>query len=150
REPAIPAYSPLERDFYHAGRLADFVPMHFTRALNYRDAIERMYELGIRTFVDCSTGATLKGIVKRVLAGNRNVVIKAAFDEQMLGTATRSRLLPSSVITTSVTTNKCPANEDNRTEGDIPIAIVGLGCVLPGAGNVPALWENVKNGVSSI
>ncbi len=33
---------------------------------------------------------------------------------------------------------------------DMPIAIVSLGCVLPGASSPEEYWENVKNGVSGI
>lgn len=33
---------------------------------------------------------------------------------------------------------------------EMPIAIVSMGCVLPGAANPEVFWENVKNGVSGI
>lgn len=33
---------------------------------------------------------------------------------------------------------------------EMPIAIVSMGCVLPGAANPDVFWENVKNGVSGI
>ncbi|PYK10821.1 MAG: hypothetical protein DME65_08730, partial [Verrucomicrobia bacterium] len=75
--PSVPVYSPLERDFYGEAKIADILPFHFVRPLDYWDGITELYKLGIRTFVDCSTGATLKGIAERVLSGKKDAVVKA-------------------------------------------------------------------------
>jgi acyl transferase domain-containing protein/NAD(P)-dependent dehydrogenase (short-subunit alcohol dehydrogenase family) len=148
RRPAIPVYSPLERDFYGPGRLAETVPFHFVRQLDYQNAIMRMYELGVREFVDCSPGATLKGIVKRLLAGTNDVTIRTLPSEKIVSRTT-NRLTP--IPARSVQPSDTPArSQDAHSSDPAPIVIVGLGCVLPGANNADQLWENIRNGVSSI
>jgi acyl transferase domain-containing protein/NAD(P)-dependent dehydrogenase (short-subunit alcohol dehydrogenase family)/acyl-CoA thioesterase FadM len=142
----VPVYSPLERDFYGSGRLADIVPLHFVRRLDYRDAILRLHDLGISTFVDCSTGATLKSVVGDVLASRTNWNATFPFKNLM---AREPQPLPSKAaphIEATPHVTPLRASECGRT----PIAIVGLGCVLPGAGNADELWDNVKSGQVSI
>jgi acyl transferase domain-containing protein/NAD(P)-dependent dehydrogenase (short-subunit alcohol dehydrogenase family)/acyl-CoA thioesterase FadM len=149
RTPTVPAYSPLERDFYGPARLADVVPFHFVRTLDYCDAIARAYELGIRTFVDCSTGATLKGIVERVLSAKGDVAVKPALDADLFSKLKRPATAVSSTQAPIADVKLAPADEQ-EAHGDVPLAIVGLGCVLPGARNPDELWNNVKNGIDSI
>src|SRR5262249_778905 len=158
REPAIPVYSPLERAFYGPGRLAEIVPFHLVRPLDYQDAVTQIHGLGIRTFVDCSTGGTPKGNVERVLAG-KQATVKSGFDGVVLAKAplrTRdvspvpARANDISSAAEPVADAPLPRADEREVEADVPIAIVGLGCVLPGARNPDQLWDNVSNGVSGI
>jgi len=146
--PSVPVYSPLERDFYGEAKIADILPFHFVRPLDYWDGITELYKLGIRTFVDCSTGATLKGIAERVLSGKKDAVVKAGLDAEIFSNAARPAKPVSSTSSQISDTKLSPASEQ-EAEGELPIAIIGLGCVLPGAKNPDELWENVKNGIDS-
>jgi acyl transferase domain-containing protein/NAD(P)-dependent dehydrogenase (short-subunit alcohol dehydrogenase family) len=148
RCPTIPVYSPLERDFYGEAAIADILPFHFVRPLDYWNGITQIYDLGIRTFVDCSTGATLKGIAERVLSGKADAVVKAGLGPSLLNKATRpAKAVPSAPA--PVADAKLSPASDQEAEGEVPIAIVGLGCMLPGAQSPDQLWENVKNGTDS-
>jgi acyl transferase domain-containing protein/NAD(P)-dependent dehydrogenase (short-subunit alcohol dehydrogenase family)/acyl-CoA thioesterase FadM len=148
RSPAVHVYSPLERDFYAEAKIADILPFHFVRPLDYWSGIAQVYDLGIRTFVDCSTGVTLKGIAERVLSGKADVTVKAGLNPDLFSEASRAAR---AVLfgTTKIADPKLAPASDRETEGDVPIAIVGLGCVLPGAQNPDQLWENVKGGIGS-
>ena len=70
--PSVPVYSPLERDFYGEAKTADILPFHFVRALDYWEASPSFTASVFATFMDCSTGATLKGIAERVLSGKKD------------------------------------------------------------------------------
>ena len=135
----VPIYSPLEQDFAAPARIAENVPLHFVRPLDYREAILRLHDLGVETFVDCSTGGTLKGVVNEVLASRPNWTTAHPFkDLARLGTVSAFPA-PSFLASANV-----------PDAGEEPIAVVGLGCVLPGARNPDELWTNVVNGVVSI
>jgi acyl transferase domain-containing protein len=148
RAPAIPIYSPLERDFYGPCKLAETIPFHFVRQLDYHNAIARMYELGVREFVDCSVGAILKGIINRVLTGKKDIAVRSGVETEIASRAAeRSATIAAQSMRSSNAPRSIPTGNDG---GAVPIAIVGLGCVLPGANDADRLWENVLNGVSSI
>ena len=149
RSPAVPVYSPLERDFYGPARLAEIVPYHFVRRLDYWDAIAQLYDLGIRSFLDCSTGGTLKGIAERILSAKPDASVKPGFDNELFGKPARPAGSAVFIAAQAADARLDPANDDEAS-GEVPIAIVGLGCVLPGANTPDQLWENVRNCVDSI
>ncbi len=41
-------------------------------------------------------------------------------------------------------------NHDDRAPVSADIAIIGLSCRFPGAGDAEQLWQNLRNGVESI
>jgi 3-oxoacyl-(acyl-carrier-protein) synthase/NAD(P)-dependent dehydrogenase (short-subunit alcohol dehydrogenase family)/acyl-CoA thioesterase FadM len=148
RRPTVPVYSPIERDFYGETKIADILPFHFVRPLDYWNAIRQIYDLGIRTFVDCSTGATLKGIAERVLSGKTDVTVKAGLHADLFDQPARPARAAASAPAQVTDVRLSPAS-DQEAGGEVPIAIVGLGCVLPGAQNPDQLWENVRGGIGS-
>src|SRR6185503_8529489 len=78
----------------------------------------------VQSFVECSAGEVLARIVRKNLPDAPTDVAQAA-------------------------TAFLPARED-QSAGPMPIAIVSLGCVLPGARDVDELWRSVNEGVSGI
>jgi acyl transferase domain-containing protein/NAD(P)-dependent dehydrogenase (short-subunit alcohol dehydrogenase family) len=147
RTPKLPVYSPLEQDFYGPALLADILPLHFVRTLDYRGAILRLKDLGIEAFVDCSTGATLKGIVDRTLANRANWNATFAFDDEIMQ---QHFTAPSAGAPRAAIPDIRDAPFQKPNGGPPPIAIVGLGCVLPGARDPDDLWNNVENRVVSL
>jgi len=50
----------------------------------------------------------------------------------------------------TVTTDKTSPKQDRHTDGPVPLAIVGIGCMFPQAPSLQTYWSNIKNGVDTI
>jgi acyl transferase domain-containing protein/NAD(P)-dependent dehydrogenase (short-subunit alcohol dehydrogenase family)/acyl-CoA thioesterase FadM len=149
--PTGPSFSPMERDFWSEhDDLSGLLASHFVRPLAFGDVLRDVYELGGRRFVECGGGRALSGIVDKALEG-RDVRtfstlhgdLNAALDRALAEgcrVPTRSTAKPPLTETVPAVgaTDEAPGEEI-----DIPIAIVGLGCVLPDALNPAQLWDNI-------
>ena len=51
---------------------------------------------------------------------------------------------------TQTAASQGPVRLGARQEGPAPIAIVGVGCALPGALDVQAFWSNLVRGIDAI
>jgi 3-oxoacyl-(acyl-carrier-protein) synthase/malonyl CoA-acyl carrier protein transacylase/acyl-CoA thioesterase FadM len=172
---AIPVYSPVEKSLW--ARQPDFpaaLASHFVRRLNFSDALEDAYAFGGRTFIECGGGRVLTKLAQKILHDLPGVTALATSTKEDAGDElTRlarkygKRPLPSNgaghdTEIHAMAEPRIPAgaarSENDSTAGahgtrprsDGPIAIAGLGCVLPGAPDADALWDNMLSGKSGI
>jgi acyl transferase domain-containing protein/NAD(P)-dependent dehydrogenase (short-subunit alcohol dehydrogenase family)/acyl-CoA thioesterase FadM len=151
KTPAGPSFSPMERDFWSDhDDLSGLLASHFTRPLAFSDVLRDVYELGGRRFVECGGGRALTGIVDKALegkgvrtfptmAGDVSAALNRALSEGC-GVAGRPAHRP---LNPRVSGEVASTREATSDDVDIPIAIVGIGCVLPGALNPDQLWDNI-------
>ena len=121
-------YSPIEGRFYSGApeELADALARHLVRPFDFQGAIESLYAAGCRRFVDCGTDGRLTKMVQRA------VTSKEGADPGIEVTSIAAFLEEPPAAKTAV-------------------AIVSLGCVLPGGAKDPdAFWANLCQGVSGI
>ncbi|MBN9687070.1 MULTISPECIES: type I polyketide synthase [unclassified Corallococcus] len=123
-----PIYSPIERRVYGRGgsELAGALASHLVRPFDFPGAVETLVGAGCARFVDCGTGGRLTRIVQRILPKDTPVAL----------TSVDHSLPEHSAAVTPVT----PA-----------IAVVSLGCMLPGGAKDPeTYWRNIQRGISGI
>ncbi|WP_242593629.1 type I polyketide synthase [Corallococcus exiguus] len=130
-----PIYSPIERRIYGRGgsELAGALASHLVRPFDFPGAVETLVGAGCARFVDCGTGGRLTRIVQRILPKDTSVAMTSV-----------DRSLP--VGPPAVT----PVARD-AAPGVPVIAVVSLGCMLPGGAKDPeTYWRNIQRGISGI
>jgi 3-oxoacyl-(acyl-carrier-protein) synthase/NAD(P)-dependent dehydrogenase (short-subunit alcohol dehydrogenase family)/acyl-CoA thioesterase FadM len=133
RPPQGHLYSPIERREYTGGHgeLADALASHLVRPFDFLGAVETLVRAGCTRFVDCGTDGRLARIVQRVLPSDTPIEVSAI-----------GGVLPAEAPV---------AARDSVREEDSAIAVVSLGCMLPGGAKDPeAYWRNILQGVSGI
>jgi acyl transferase domain-containing protein/NAD(P)-dependent dehydrogenase (short-subunit alcohol dehydrogenase family)/acyl-CoA thioesterase FadM len=157
--PRIPVYSAIEGGFYSAdGDWPQRLASHFVRPFSFPHAVEALDRHGARVFVECSGRRVLTAVLARLFAGRDGVEFRTPFAAR--------RTLRAEVAALSESFAERPLSPEPRPEavaapqlthaqssaGDpLPIAIVSLGCVLPGAANADGFWRNVlekRNAIS--
>ncbi|MCE9667707.1 SDR family oxidoreductase [Myxococcus stipitatus] len=142
RSPRAIVYSPIEGRAYSGapGELATALSSHLVRPFDFLGAVEALVGAGSTRFVDCGTQGRLARIVERILpAGGSHE------------TTTIVDLLPEHAPSSAPVSAPTPARERPAPEPDDSIAIVSLGCMLPGGAKDPeAYWRNVRLGISGI
>jgi acyl transferase domain-containing protein/NAD(P)-dependent dehydrogenase (short-subunit alcohol dehydrogenase family)/acyl-CoA thioesterase FadM len=153
--PTGPVFSPMERDFWSADDdLAGLLASHFVRPLAFADVLRDLHELGARRFVECGGGRALSGLVSKALPGKgvRTASTlqgppEAAFIEALEVCGVETSPSPVSTRPTPVPVSPQPTISrqaaEPPTDLDLPIAIVGIGCVLPDALDPEHLWRNI-------
>ncbi|RKG72106.1 SDR family NAD(P)-dependent oxidoreductase [Corallococcus exercitus] len=130
-----PIYSPIERRVYGGGRseLAGALASHLVRPFDFPGAVETLVGAGCTRFVDCGTGGRLTRIVQRILPADTSVALTSL-----------DRALPESPPAAT------PVARDVATVAPA-IAVVSLGCMLPGGAKDPeTYWRNIQRGISGI
>ncbi len=128
-------YSPIERRQYAGGsaELADALASHLVRPFDFLGAVEALSRAGCTRFVDCGTSGVLARIVQKILPAEAAAEVRVV-----------SKLLPAEPAAASHA-----AGLPREAEGGI--AVVSLGCILPGGAKDPeAYWQNIRRGVSGI
>ncbi|RKH54206.1 SDR family NAD(P)-dependent oxidoreductase [Corallococcus sp. AB050B] len=124
--PALgPIYSPIERRVYgrDGSELAQALASHLVRPFDFPGAVETLVNAGCARFVDCGTGGRLTRIVQRILPADTSMTLTSV-----------DRALPVDVA-----------------QGVPAIAVVSLGCMLPGGAKDPeSYWRNIQRGISGI
>ncbi|MEO5727657.1 MAG: beta-ketoacyl synthase N-terminal-like domain-containing protein, partial [Byssovorax sp.] len=172
-EPRLATYSPLDRVHYGPGPLAParLLPMHLVTTLDFGAAVLDLHGAGYRTFVECGGGSTLTSLTQRnapseggvcaiptfragadVVAEHRRVVEALRGMGHVL---TEVAPLPEAqrrgpVIARPVAPAPSPRRDEAPSAGVAPIAIVGMGAVLPGSGGVDAYLAQLLAGTSGI
>ncbi|WP_233612378.1 type I polyketide synthase, partial [Corallococcus sp. AB045] len=126
-----PIYSPIERRVYGRGgsELAGALASHLVRPFDFPGAVETLVGAGCARFVDCGTGGRLTRIVQRILPKDTSVTLTSV-----------DRSLPESAPVARDAAPVAPA-----------IAVVSLGCMLPGGAKDPeTYWRNIQRGISGI
>lgn len=121
-------YSPIEGRFYSGApeELPNALARHLVRPFDFQRAIESLYAAGCRRFFDCGTDGRLTKIVQRA--------------------ATSKESADPGIEVTSIA-----AFLEEAPAAKTAVAIVSLGCVLPGGAKDPEVfWANICRGVSGI
>jgi len=140
RPPQGLIYSPIERRTYGGGHaeLADALATHLVRPFDFLGAVETLSRAGCTRFVDCGTDGRLARIVQRILPSDTAIEV-----------TTLSGALPASPSPSGLphTSSGLPHTSDV----DTAIAVVSLGCMLPGGAKDPeTYWQNIRQGISGI
>ncbi|RKH46061.1 type I polyketide synthase [Corallococcus sicarius] len=133
--PRGPIYSPIERRVYAGTRaeLAGALASHLVRPFDFLGTVELLVEAGCTRFVDCGTGGRLSRIVQKIVPSPTPVELTSV-----------EGLLPAQAEAPAV------AREGGQDTEPV-IAVVALGCMLPGGAKDPeAYWKNIQQGVSGI
>ncbi|MCY1046152.1 SDR family NAD(P)-dependent oxidoreductase [Corallococcus sp. bb12-1] len=134
--PRGPIYSPIERRVYAGGQaeLAGALASHLVRPFDFLGTVETLVRAGCTRFVDCGTGGRLSRIVQRILPSESQVAL-----------ASLDGMLPDAMPEVP------PASRDTVGGGVPEIAVVSLGCMLPGGAKDPeTYWRNIQQGISGI
>ncbi|MBZ4416826.1 SDR family NAD(P)-dependent oxidoreductase [Myxococcus sp. RHST-1-4] len=133
RPPQGHIYSPIERREYTGGHdeLADALASHLVRPFDFLGAVEALVRAGCTRFVDCGTDGRLARIVQRILPAGPSIEVSA--------------------ISGALPVEAPVAAPDSARDEDTAIAVVSLGCILPGGAKDPeAYWQNIRRGISGI
>lgn len=123
QDPAIPLFLPVEERYYDVSiDMADLLARHLVTAFNFAKPIKWLHEQGHTRFTECAASSTLRNLVRRILP-NERVILEGP--EEMMKTD------PSE-----------PAFE--------AMAIVGYGCVVPGALDAREFWDRLLDGRSGV
>ncbi|WP_164002274.1 type I polyketide synthase [Pyxidicoccus caerfyrddinensis] len=133
RPPQEPLYSPIEGRMYTGGHgeLANALASHLVRPFDFLGAVETLSRAGCTRFVDCGTDGRLTRIIQRILPKDAPVEM-----------TTVAGALPA----------EAPPAVSEAAAGEAPaIAVVSLGCILPGGAKDPeTYWQNIRQGISGI
>ncbi|WP_426745483.1 SDR family oxidoreductase [Myxococcus faecalis] len=130
-------YSPIERRVYAGApdELAEALAAHLLKPFDFLGAVERLSSAGCTRFLDCGTDGRLARIVQRIPVPTGPLDVRAI-----------SALLPprSEPVASAPVKSEPP-------KADATIAIVSLGCMLPGGAKDPeSFWRNIRQGISGI
>ncbi|HEY6561027.1 MAG TPA: SDR family NAD(P)-dependent oxidoreductase [Polyangiaceae bacterium] len=166
-EPSKPVYSPMARAFRQAGGHVVDLSQHLVRRLDFSDSLDELYRRGARVFVECGGGIALSGIAESALRGVTTFSVKEAgglsqpgallpalreLVRRMRGSEPNAAL----AVSEAPAVRKAPASsreigaQTTPARRAEPIAIVALGCHLPGADDVDLYWSNVAAGHSAL
>jgi acyl transferase domain-containing protein/NAD(P)-dependent dehydrogenase (short-subunit alcohol dehydrogenase family)/acyl-CoA thioesterase FadM len=159
----IPVYSPMERGLLtRHPDLPRILPAHFVEQLAFPEALEDAFALGGRVFIECGGGRVLTGLAQRAFRDWAGVSIHALSPDHAPGELARlvqtygkghpvPPVVPAEAAGTSTAPQSARRASDRAESPDpLPIAIVSLGCVLPGAANADTLWRNLLAGKGGI
>lgn len=133
-------YSPIERRAYVGGRpeLADALASHLMRSFDFLGTVETLSRAGCARFVDCGTTGVLARIVQKIIP------VETAAEVSVI-----SKLLPAERSAPSAGIE--PKSVDAAAVDESGIAVVSLGCILPGGAKDPeTYWQNIRKGISGI
>lgn len=162
--PGIPAYSPIERGFYTAqSDMAHLLASHLVRPFTFPDALLKLSDSGGRIFIECGGGDVLSKLLRRVIANKEGIEVHSPL---ISGSDTIERLKLIVTTYSEEATDLQPQEQgrgsdsvDSEMHGEVPetasvavmpVAIVFMGSVLPGAKSPQEFWRNILEGRSGI
>ena len=174
--PRIQVYSPIERGLYTAR--TDFphaLASNYVRSFDFRDAVTTLRGTGVSSFIECGAGAVLTKLVRWNLAGEQEEIATTPLQPEQsvvagllavaaMHAAARGRqsapevqtkiAAPATpiIVPSRPSLSASPDDAGREVAGSIgyPVAIVGIGSVLPGASDPDHYWRNIMEGVSGI
>jgi acyl transferase domain-containing protein len=151
--PRMQVYSPGDLAPYSPSiNIADALASQLVRPVDFGTTVSGLRAAGCEYFVECGTGTTLRDVLRQNLPNERSVIPTVVPDRSLAG----GLLAAAAALTVSATPAPAPsvpapeAAGAADTSGGWPIAIVGMGCVLPGARNPDEFWRNILEGISGI
>lgn len=162
--PVIPVYSPIEQGFYTGqGDVVHRLASHLVRPFTFPDALHNLSILGGRIFIECGGGDVLGKLVRRVITNKDGLKIHSPLIsggdtieglKALIATCTDgdTDLHPHKTSQVSDSADSAMHKEAPETAlaAGMPIAIVSMGCVLPGAESPQEFWQNILEGRSGI
>jgi 3-oxoacyl-(acyl-carrier-protein) synthase/NAD(P)-dependent dehydrogenase (short-subunit alcohol dehydrogenase family)/acyl-CoA thioesterase FadM len=171
--PQIPVYSPIEEAFL--GAETDFVytiASQLIRPLNFCKTVKLLTQDHCPSFIECGAGNILTRIIQKNFASNQyervwstvtaNLNLERGLENIVLEHSYRNlkaqaNNFDKSDIAINATTSKSISPELNNLVSssknyfdNVPIAVISMGCLLPGAVDPEVYWKNVLSGVSGI
>lgn len=147
-------FSPADGRYHQDGdAVLRQLPLHLVRRLDFQGGVRKLYERGVRTFVQCGAGDALAKIVRRALDPQPDLrCVGGPLPGEALPAALERMAGLGSVgaAPAPLATANPPRPEVAEHPLEEPIAIIGMGCVLPGAADVEQYWANVLSGRSGI
>ncbi len=156
--PRIPVSISTENRLLRAGdSLPALLGRQFTSRLNFPALLERVTPGGELHFVECAAGGALNRIIARNLSGDghsfENISTESGGLSSLLDRLGKQRSgYDSGTKSVAIRRPVRAATTQDGAESPAapPIAVVAIGCVLPGASNPETFWQNMESGVSGI
>lgn len=147
RAPTRPVWSAIEGRLHDESgeALAESLASQLVRPFDSVAAAETLWAAGVREFLDCGSRGRMARIVEKTLSPRAALASDIGSRLERARGGASPRAVPSGV--TSAETHAVPGEKTSFE----PIAIVGLGCVLPGrAADPESFWTRVRAGESGI
>lgn len=150
----IPVYLNSQQMYETAIDMPEMLAQQFITPLDFEQIAQDLYDGSYRLFVECG----VRGIVQKILAKN----YKKQEDAQTYGLNGSTLPLNKRMENLFEKLGKTPLKTKNSIvvktpEGqaleqctELPIAIVSMGAVLPGAKNTEDYWNTIKDGISGV
>lgn len=174
-----PVWSPIEQRWLDSkNELPDLLASHFVRPLSFQTAVHEINGMGIDHWIECSGKKVISKTVRKLLIREKIKVDcpgvnaeafarnTAAVAESLQGQAPSQKspavaasrrngasqsstqsTSPAAVPEVKIEIPDLPKHSDDN---DDPIAIVSMGCVLPGAFDSETFWDNIVSGKTGI
>lgn len=140
--PAVPVFSPIDGRLYdEPGEIGLRLAGHLVRPLDFAAALVRLRDAGARRLVESGAGGVLTEISRRVLGEGSGIEIAGPF------ASPRAAMAGASARGAVAQARAQPETRPRAGSGGrpaLPVAIVGRGCVLPGAADVERLWRALE------
>lgn len=163
----IPVYHCTKRMLFSPDNdLPNILSRQFVERLDFAEIVSDLGESGYTNFIECGAGDVLTRLIGKNLPENRGlrVFATAPRDETLINRvdallgefAAKVRAATVTAATSAASAEKAAINPKETTTpprerpAHPPIAIVAMGCVLPGAKDPDSYWRNIKEGISGI
>ncbi len=147
-----PIYSPIAQQVYAGGRdeLADALARHLVTPFDFLTAVETLARAGCTRFVDCGTNGRLSRMVERILGTGARYETET-IDAALPAVTPAVEAAPVAPAGTAPGTLRPATLATTPVDMADAIAVVSLGCILPGGANDPeTYWQNIRRSVSGI
>ncbi|MDB4890167.1 MAG: hypothetical protein JWL61_2022 [Gemmatimonadetes bacterium] len=154
----VQLYSPLAGGLLGPDTpLASFLASRALRESDFDAAVRTLRRAGCEYFVECGPGALTRrigGILSGKPANGTAPAKQKTLSMRLADAASvlAQRATRPAAVTPSTDDRVVPAPPMaiGESAGPSPVAVTGIGCVLPGAGDLAAYWRNVVAGESAI
>ena len=139
----IPIFSPMANRILRDDEdWPTLLANHLTQPLDFANAVGTLHRQGITRFLHCGTNVAMLGLVKTGLQAHRPEHFETPFTAKQR--ARHQDIQPPPPSNPQHARDRHAPRQVSIQEE--PIAIVAMGCVLPGAHSPEALWERLLNG----
>jgi len=144
KAPAIPIFSPMANRVLDRNEAwPDLLANHLTQRLDFADSVTSLHRLGVTRFLHCGTNTAMLGLVKPGTENDRPEHFETPFTAKQRanygGASPAAKPTRPDAMASAASLRQAPVTEE-------PIAIVAMGCVLPGAHSPQALWDRLLTG----
>lgn len=174
KEPATPVYLCTEGKLLtRECDLPEILATQFVKRLDFKGIVHHLVSQGYFHFIECGAGDIVSKLIGKNAPQRQNLIVESTAVpgtgvrqglERVLARAREDQPPQASAAAASVGSNdpewRAPRRPE-RAEGaanvhppepcrEMPVAIIAMGCVLPGAANAEEFWQNILDGVNGI